>query len=70
MLFRSPWFDWYEDQNQAVAGSAALAAMKSVAALGKEKTEVPLPENQTVTPGNVTELGSGRRPRRVREFVD
>ena len=65
-----PWFDWYEDQNQAVAGSAALAAMKSVAALGKEKADVPLPENQPVTPGNVIALGTGRRPRRVREFVD
>jgi hypothetical protein len=46
-------------------GAGALAALKSVLTLEKEKGEVPLPENEPAEPAAPIELGPG--PRRVRE---
>lgn len=64
-----PWFMWYDDKNTVLQGSKALAGMKSVAALGKEKKDVPLPENQPVTPEHVIALRRGLKRHQVREFV-
>lgn len=65
-----PWFLWYDDRNAALAGSEALAGMKSVAALGKEKHDVPLPENEPVSPVQVVTLRAGLATDQVREFRD
>jgi hypothetical protein len=51
-----PWFDYYDDKAKALEGSKVLAGLKSVAELGKEKGDVPLPENESVTPEKVIEL--------------
>lgn len=65
-----PWFLWYDDKNAALQGSETLAGMKSVAALGKEKSQIPLPENQPVSPEHVVALRSGLAKGQVREFKD
>jgi hypothetical protein len=65
-----PWFLWYDDKHAAINGSKVLAGMKSVAKLGKEKKNVPLPENQTVSPDLVIALRQGLKEGQVREFKD
>jgi hypothetical protein len=62
-----PWFDYYAEGRSAVEGSGILAGIKSVFAFGKEKGDVPLPENASVEVGNV--IGLRERPSRdaVRE---
>ena len=65
-----PWFDWYDDKNKALQGAGALAGMKSVAKLGKEKGNVPLAENEAVSPENVIKLRKGLRPGQVREWQE
>jgi len=67
---RLPWFLWYDDQNTAIDGSEVLAGMKSVATLGKEKAETPLPENQSVAPEHIVALRRGLSADQVREFKD
>ncbi len=62
-----PWFDYYDDGAKAVAGSDKLADLKSVAEMGKEKGDVPLPENLSVTPETVVELRKGLKKGQVRE---
>ncbi len=61
-----PWFDYYSD-SKAVEGSEKLATVKSVAQLGKEKGDVPLPENQSVKVENVIKLRKGLKEGQVRE---
>ena len=61
-----PWFDYYSD-SKAVEGSEKLATVKSVAQLGKEKGDVPLPENQSVNVENVIKLRKGLKEGQVRE---
>jgi hypothetical protein len=63
-----PWFLWYDDRNTALEGSGVLAGLKSVAVLGKEKKEVPLPENVAVSPGHVVTLRRGLTRTQVREY--
>jgi len=65
-----PWFEWYDDKSQALQGAGTLAGMKSVAELGKEKGDVPLPENEPVTPENVIKLRKGLKPGQVREWQE
>jgi len=60
-----PWFDYYSEE-PVVEGSAALAGLKSVSEMGKEKGDVPLPENASVQATPVVQLG-GKQSRRVRE---
>ena len=62
-----PWFDYYDDTASAVSGSQKLAGLKSVATLGKEKGDVPLPENQSVSPENIVKLRKGLKKGQVRE---
>ena len=51
-----PWFDYYAEGRTAVDGSGILAGLKSIFSLGKEKGDVPLPENEPVDPPHVVGL--------------
>ena len=62
-----PWFEYYAVDEQALAGSARLAGVKSVAQLGEARGDNPLPENTTVGPAHVIELRQGLRKDQVRE---
>lgn len=62
-----PWFEYYAECETAVQGSSVLSQLKSVLDLGKEKGDVPLPENDSVTPENVVQLREGLRKEQVRE---
>lgn len=62
-----PWFDYYDPDAEALHGSEALAGLKSVATLGKEKGDVPLPDNAPVSPENVVTLRAGLKKNQVRE---
>ncbi|HEX8212302.1 MAG TPA: hypothetical protein VF584_19155 [Longimicrobium sp.] len=53
-----PWFAWYGEQ-PALPGGGPLRALKSIFKLGKEKGDVPLPENSSVEPGHIVPLGKG-----------
>ncbi len=61
-----PWFDYY-DESPAVNAQAKLANLKSVAELGEEKRQNPLPDNEAVDPTNVVGLRKGLQPGQVRE---
>lgn len=63
---RLPWFDYYSD-TPALEGSKPLKGLKSVAELGAEKGDVPLPENESVTPETVVKLRSKLGRDEVRE---
>ena len=65
-----PWFLWYDDKNAALEGSKKLAGMKSITTLGKEKGQVPLPENQSVSTNRVINLRRGLSRHQVREFTE
>lgn len=62
-----PWFDYYGGDREALEGGEELRKLKSVLQLGKEKGEVPLPENESVTPERVIQLRRGLRKDQVRE---
>ena len=62
-----PWFDYYAEGETALEGAGVLAKLKSVMQLGKEKGEVPLPENESVGPDRIIELRRGLRKGQVRE---
>lgn len=64
-----PWFELYDERQTPVEGSGILAGLKSILQLGKEKGEVPLPENAPVDPANVVHLRQGLRENQVREGV-
>ncbi len=66
-----PWFDHYNESVEAVDGSPVLAGVQSVAAMGKEKGETPLPENESivVNPKSVVHIGPNRRGAVVREYT-
>ncbi len=61
-----PWFDYYSD-GKALQGSSKLAKLKSVLTLGKEKGDVPLPENESLSPDHVVQLRKGLKKGQVRE---
>ena len=61
-----PWFEHYSDK-PAVEGSPTLAKVKSIATLGKEKGDVPLPENQSCVPDKVVALRAGLAKNEVRD---
>jgi hypothetical protein len=64
-----PWFEYYNDGLSAVDGSGILDKLKSVVQLGKEKGDVPLPENEPVHAAPVVELRKGLKKDQVREGV-
>jgi len=62
-----PWFETYAPPNEILPGSLALGRLKSVVELGKEKGDVPLPENESITPQRVIELRKKLGRDQVRE---
>ncbi len=62
-----PWFAWYDENTTPVGGSPELAALKSVAAIGRRRRRKPLPENEPVTPEKIIALRRGLCDSQVRE---
>jgi hypothetical protein len=62
-----PWFDYYAENRTAVEGSSILGGLKSIFNLGKEKGDVPLPENTPVEPAHVVPLHEKPTGATVRE---
>ncbi|MBT8357873.1 MAG: hypothetical protein KJO61_08915 [Deltaproteobacteria bacterium] len=65
--YHLPWFDYYSDQSTAVKGSEKLNGLKSVIQMGKKKGDVPLPENESLTPEYIIKLRGGLTKDQVRE---
>ncbi len=61
-----PWFELYAQDQEALQGGK-FPRMKSVAELAKEKGQNPLPENESVTPGDVIALRNGLGKHEVRD---
>jgi hypothetical protein len=64
-----PWFECYDADRTALGGAERLKGLRSVASMGRDKGEVPLPENQGVEPGHVVRLRAGLGVDEVREGV-
>jgi hypothetical protein len=64
-----PWFQVYDEPRTAVEGSAILAGLESVARLGEEKDDTPLPENDSAGPMRVVRLRDGMREGGERQGV-
>jgi hypothetical protein len=62
-----PWFDYYAEDRSAVEGSGTLARLKSIFTLGKEKGDIPLPENEPVDTAHVVGLHEQPASATVRE---
>ena len=62
-----PWFEYYADGEMALPAGGILKTIRSVMQIAKAKGDVPLPENQSVSPDNVVKLRAGLRPNEVRE---
>jgi hypothetical protein len=62
-----PWFDYYREDGKALPGAGLLNKLKSVATLGKEKREHPLPENKSAEPELIVQYRVGLKPDQVRE---
>jgi len=62
-----PWFEYYDAEARALNGSQVLAGLKSVAEMAKTKGDMPLPENETVTPERIVQLRAHLKPSQVRE---
>ena len=63
-----PWFETYAPANEILPGSVALGRLKSVVEMGKEKGDVPLPENESVTPERIIEVRKKLGKDQVREW--
>jgi len=64
-----PWFEYYAADAKVLVGSSRLGGLKSVVELGKEKGDVPLPENASVQPEHIVHLRRGLKEGQVREGV-
>jgi hypothetical protein len=64
-----PWFDYYGGDLEALGGGERLKGLKSVATLGQQKGDRPLPENESVEPQQVVGIPAKRTPHQVREGV-
>jgi hypothetical protein len=62
-----PWFEYYSDNSTALKGAKKLKKLKSVTEKGKEKGDVPLPENESVNPKNIKKLRKNLNKDQVRE---
>jgi len=56
-----PWFEYYDDQSNALDGSSKLAALDSVAAKTIKNGEPPLADNSSIKPTNVHKLSPQRQ---------
>jgi len=65
-----PWFDWYDDQNHALAGAKVLRKLKGVVELAGQKRYPTPPENRSVRGEKVIALRAGLRKGQVREMED
>ena len=61
-----PWFEYYSE-TKVLGGSSVLNKLKSVATLGKEKGDMPLPENESLKPSHIVSLRQGLKKDQVRE---
>ncbi len=59
-----PWFDYYDADARAVAGSGTLRGLMSVARQARATGQKALPDNETIAAAHVIGLG---KPRQVRE---
>ena len=62
-----PWFKYYGADKKALSGAPAFHGVKSVVQMGEKKGENPLPENESVEPGEIIQLGKKLAPNQVRE---
>jgi hypothetical protein len=66
-----PWFDYYAADLETLGGAQALAVVKSVAEMAKEKGEQVLGPDGEVNPDTIIHVGPGKSPyskgRTVRE---
>lgn len=62
-----PWFEYYGADRGALEGATKFKDLKSVVEIGADKGENPVPENETVTPKRVVELGEELAKDQVRE---
>lgn len=62
-----PWFEYYGSDREALSGGEELGSLRSVAQMGEEMGEVPLPENESVHPKTIVRLRQGLTPNQVRE---
>jgi hypothetical protein len=62
-----PWFDYYDEIAKVVQGSSILDRLKSVAKLGQERGDLPLPDNESVQVDKVIHLRKGLKKGQVRE---
>ena len=60
-----PWFDYYRDL-EAVEATDKLKGVSSIATLGAQKGEKPLPKNDPIAVDNVVALGATRPARKSR----
>lgn len=63
-----PWFEYY-GETKALDGAKKLVGLTSIAALGKQKGDVPLPENESIDPAHIVKLRPKLKPNQVREEV-
>ncbi len=62
-----PWFEYYDESQPALEGSGELANLQSVAALGKQKRQDVLPENESCDPDKMIAISLKRLGNQVRE---
>ena len=62
-----PWFDYYADGETRLEGSERLRKLKSVGTLGQEKSDIPLPENDSIDVEHVVTIRKGLGRDQVRE---
>jgi hypothetical protein len=62
-----PWFDYYDENATPLNGSQNLGDLKSVKEIGKDKGDIPLPENESVNPEVIVKLRKGLKKKQVRE---
>ena len=63
-----PWFDYYRDDVAVLEGSKALAGVKSVVQLSKEKGDMAVTGNGSVESKKLLHCGPKQRPEQVREW--
>ena len=62
-----PWFETYEKKSVALTEGRVLRGLKSAFGMGREKGDVPFPENESVDADIVIRLRNGLGENQVRE---